>query len=150
MKISVLIVRCLLAAVLSALWPGTATAELRIEIRQGVDKAVPVAVLPFGWQGEGAAPADVAAVVAADLARSGRFAPLPRGDMLTRPTDGRDVDFDDWRILGTEIVIVGRLIPRAAKISLFSSRCSTCCAGSRCWAIASLRACGSCARRAIA
>ena len=115
MKIPVLIMRCLMVAVLSALWPGTASAELRIEIRQGVDKAVPVAVVPFGWQGEGAAPADVASVVAADLARSGRFAPLPRGDMLTRPTDGRDVDFDDWRILGTEIVIVGRLIAQGGE-----------------------------------
>jgi TolB protein len=31
--------------------------------------------------------------------------------MLARPTEGRDVDFDDWRILGTDIVVVGRLIP---------------------------------------
>ncbi|UCG74265.1 MAG: Tol-Pal system beta propeller repeat protein TolB [Chromatiales bacterium] len=96
-----------------ALWLGSAAAELRIEIRQGVDQAVPVAVVPFGWEGQGAAPADVAAVVASDLGRSGRFAPLPRGDLLARPTDGRDVDFDDWRILGTEIVIVGRLIPQS-------------------------------------
>lgn len=110
MEISLRIARYLITAALPALWLSSAAAELRIEIRQGVDKAVPVAVVPFGWEGQGAAPADVAAVVAADLARSGRFAPLPRGDMLTRPTDGRDVDFDDWRILGTEIVIVGRLI----------------------------------------
>lgn len=113
MEISLRIARYLITAALPALWLSSAAAELRIEIRQGVDKAVPVAVVPFGWEGQGAAPADVAAVVAADLARSGRFAPLPRGDMLTRPTDGRDVDFDDWRILGTEIVIVGRLIPQS-------------------------------------
>ena len=105
----------LLSAALPALWLSTAAAELRIEIREGVDKAVPVAVVPFGWGGQGPVPADVAAVVAADLARSGRFAPLPRDDMLAKPVDGRDVDFDDWRILGTEIVIVGRLIPQGAE-----------------------------------
>jgi TolB protein len=88
-----------------------ASAELRIEISQGVDKAVPIAVVPFGWQGKGPeAPFDVAGLVGADLARSGRFAPLDPGDMLERPTLGRDVDFEDWRIIGTEVVIVGRLI----------------------------------------
>jgi TolB protein len=91
-----------------------AHAELRIEIREGVQKAVPIAVAPFGWEGPGQEPADVAAVVAADLARTGRFAPLPRGDMLARPVSGSDIDFDDWRILGTEVVIVGRLLPRSA------------------------------------
>ncbi len=82
-----------------------AGAELRIEITQGVDKAVPIAVVPFGWQGKGsAAPFDVSELVTADLARSGRFAPLDAGDMLERPTTGRDVDFEDWRIIGIRMM----------------------------------------------
>jgi TolB protein len=32
---------------------SVAHAELRIEISQGVEKAVPVAVVPFGWEGRG-------------------------------------------------------------------------------------------------
>jgi TolB protein len=87
-----------------------AGAELRIEISQGVDKAVPIAVVPFGWQGKGSAPFDVSGLVGADLARSGRFAPLDADDMLEHPTNGADVDFEDWRIIGTEVVVVGRLI----------------------------------------
>lgn len=96
----------LLVAVLSC----AAQAELRIEISQGVDKTVPIAVVPFGWNGGGQPPFDVAGLVGVDLARSGRFSPLEPGDMLQRPTAGRDVDFDDWRILGIEVVIVGELI----------------------------------------
>jgi TolB protein len=96
---------------LLSLWAISASAELRIEIRQGVEKAIPVAIVPFGWEGTGAAPFDIAEVVAADLARSGRYAPLPRADMVARPTEGRQVDFGDWRLLGTDIVVVGRLIP---------------------------------------
>jgi len=95
---------------LLSLWAISASAELRIEISQGVEKAIPVAVVPFGWEGSGAAPFDIAEVVAADLARSGRYAPLPREDMVSRPTEGRQVDFGDWRLLGTDIVVIGRLI----------------------------------------
>ncbi|MBL8202292.1 MAG: Tol-Pal system beta propeller repeat protein TolB [Chromatiales bacterium] len=88
-----------------------ARAELQIEITQGVDTALPIAVVPFGWQGSGAAPPlDAAAIVAADLARSGRFAPLDRKDMLQKPTTGADVKFDDWRRQGSEVLVIGRVL----------------------------------------
>jgi TolB protein len=93
--------------------PLSAVAELRIEISEGVDKAVPIAVVPFGWTGNGPAPFDVSGLVAADLARSGRFKTLPPGDMLERPTAGGVIDFDDWRILGIEVIVVGQLVETA-------------------------------------
>jgi len=86
-------------------------AELQIQITEGVDKALPIAVVPFGWQGSGTgAPLDVASVVAADLARSGRFDPLDRKDMLQRPTTGTEVDFGDWRLQRTDVLIIGRVV----------------------------------------
>ncbi len=88
-----------------------AHAELRIEISEGVDKAVPIAVVPFGWDQADGPPGDVSKVVADDLQRSGRFAPIPVGDMLQRPTQGADVDFGDWRILDVEVVVIGQLVP---------------------------------------
>jgi TolB protein len=91
-------------------------AELQIEITQGVDAALPIAVVPFGWQGPqgGSPPLDAAAIVAADLARSGRFAPLDRADMLQKPTSAADVRFDDWRRQGSEVLVIGRVIQQAA------------------------------------
>jgi TolB protein len=89
---------------------GRASAELRIEISEGVSKPVPVAIVPLGWEGAGAPPYDVAAMIATDLTRSGRFAPLPRDDMPEMPTSGRELDFADWRLLGVEVVVVGRLV----------------------------------------
>jgi TolB protein len=86
---------------------------LRIEISRGVERPMPVAIVPFGWQGGGAAPADVAAIVAQDLAGSGRFAPLPVKDMLQRPTTGSQVDFKDWKMVGVEAVVVGQLVQSA-------------------------------------
>ena len=99
-----------LAAVL-ALMATPVRAELQIQITEGVDKALPIAVVPFGWQGTGAAaPLDAASIVSADLARSGRFDPLDRKDMLQRPTTVADVDFGDWRIQGSEVLIIGRVL----------------------------------------
>jgi TolB protein len=89
--------------------PGIAAAELEIEITRGAGKQTPVAVVPFGWTGGAPPPTDVAGVIAADLERSGRFAPVPEEDMLQKPTAGVDVDFGDWSILGVEAVVVGEL-----------------------------------------
>ncbi len=103
-------VKLIKALLLSVLLIGAADAQLVIEITEGV-KRRPIAIVPFGWQGNGPdAPLDIQDVISADLTRSGRFAPIPEDDMLQKPTRGAEVDFDDWSILGVEAVVVGRLI----------------------------------------
>jgi TolB protein len=100
---------------LTLLFASGAHAELTIRITQGVAKQTPIAVVPFGFDGQSVeAPLDVAGVIAADLARSGRFAPTPRENMLQRPTTGVEVDFDDWSILGIEALVVGRVTQTGA------------------------------------
>jgi TolB protein len=94
---------------LSALAVAPARSAIRIEITQGADAAQPIAVVPFGWASDEALPLDVAAVVAADLARSGRFRPLPVADMLQKPTEPKELRFEDWRAVGVDYVVVGRL-----------------------------------------
>lgn len=101
---------------------GTAHAVLNIEITQGVEGAIPVAVVPFGWDvppqnpqmptslaPPKKAPIDVAAIVSADLARTGRFDPLPPKDMLARPNVDSDINFSNWRIFQSENLVVGTL-----------------------------------------
>ena len=88
-----------------------ARAQLVIEITKPGEDAVPIAVVPFGWESSGAAPFDVAQVVAADLQRSGRFAPLDRKDMIDRPTSGDQIRFQDWRYLKSDFIAVGKLTP---------------------------------------
>ena len=93
-----------------ALCSAQANAELVIDV-QGVAQPTPVAIVPFGWQGSTpSAPLDVAQVITDDLRRSGRFAPLAERDMLQKPTDGADVDFQDWGFVGVEAVVVGSLV----------------------------------------
>jgi TolB protein len=95
-------------------WQQIARADLTIEITEGVEGALPIAVVPFGWQAKQSLPEDVAAIVNADLARSGRFKTLPEVDMLARPTSGEAVEFRDWRALGVENLVVGQVQPNGA------------------------------------
>lgn len=89
---------------------GAARAGLTIDITQGVEGALPIAVVPFGWQGPAMnAPQDIAQIISDDLRRSGLFEPLSRDDMLSRPQDGSQVNYRDWRLLGTPNLVVGRV-----------------------------------------
>jgi TolB protein len=108
------LVRKFACGVAMALGLSTAHAQLVIEITRGQEDATPIAVVPFGWESSGAAPFDIAQVVAADLQRSGRFAPLDRKDMIDRPTSGDQIRFQDWRYLKSDFIAVGKLIPESA------------------------------------
>ena len=89
----------------------TSFAQTNLILVGGEIKRTPVAVVPFGWEGNMAdAPLDVSEVISADLYRSGRFAPQAEEDMLQKPTTGAELDFDDWTILGVDAVIVGKVV----------------------------------------
>lgn len=99
-------------AMVALVFAGAAAhAQLTIEITRGQENAVPIAIVPFGWESTGAAPFDVAEVVAADLARSGRFTTLDRKDMIDRPSSGAQIRFQDWRYLKNDYIAVGKLMP---------------------------------------
>jgi len=110
-----LLVRWLAMLVLSVSFAGIADAQLEFEITDFVGKRTPVAIVPFGWEGDSpAAPFDIDGVIAADLHRSGRFRPIPENDMLQKPVASIDVDFDDWSILGVEAIIIGKITQTGA------------------------------------
>lgn len=88
--------------------PMKAEQLLSIEITSNQTSAVPIAVVPFAFEG-GAASEDIAAIVQADLARSGEFEPLPRNRMLSRPADIQSVVLRDWRVLNMNYVVVGKV-----------------------------------------
>ncbi|BAO45150.1 Tol-Pal system beta propeller repeat protein TolB [Thiolapillus brandeum] len=88
-------------------------ARLVIEITEGVEGALPIAVVPFKWTGDSAHPPSqsIGRIVAADLRRSGYFQVLPENQMLTRPATMADVDFRDWRALKQENLVIGNIEP---------------------------------------
>lgn len=88
---------------------AASAAELNIEITQGVDNPIPVAVVPFEWNGAGTPPADVAEVIGNNLEQVGEFQALSRANMLSMPSSSDEVYFRDWRILAQQYLVVGRI-----------------------------------------
>lgn len=85
-----------------------AQAQLVIEITRGRDDAMPMAVVPFAVTGT-APQEDIASIIAANLHRSGQFNPLPAEDLLSRPSRGEQIIWRDFRVMGSEYVVVGEI-----------------------------------------
>jgi TolB protein len=81
-------------------------AALTIEITEGVESAVPVAVVPFASQG---APVAISSVVNADLGRSGYFQMMDEQDMPGRPGTAAAVNFTDWQAVGQNYLVIGQV-----------------------------------------
>lgn len=84
-----------------------AQAALEITITGGGTGALPIAVVPFAALPDESY--DVAAIVEADLTRSGLFKPLARTDMLETPSQPEQIDWRNWRALGVEHLVIGQL-----------------------------------------
>ncbi len=95
-----------------------AHAVIEIEITQGGESAIPIAVVPFGWNGGGNPPEDIAAIVAADLQRSGSFSPLNREDLIATPVSGAVPRYGNWRVAGVEFLLIGSVTRNGANYSV--------------------------------
>jgi TolB protein len=86
-----------------------ARAELVIEITQGKQSAIPLAVVPFQWKGLKALPENVAQIVADDLGRSGYFHSLPKSEMLSLPNTEKEIFYRDWQLLKQDYLVIGAI-----------------------------------------
>jgi TolB protein len=89
----------------------TAHAQLTIEITRGADNPIPIAISPFSWEGGGSLPEDVSAIIESDLNRTGLFNVLNKGHMLSFPDHVSKVFYRDWRALGRDYLVVGKIYP---------------------------------------
>ncbi|PXX91088.1 Tol-Pal system protein TolB [Marinobacter vulgaris] len=93
-----------------------ASAELLIRITEGADSAIPVAVVPFSESGNMPSGDKVSSIVRDDLTMSGEFRPLAPEKMLSLPSEGDEVYFRDWRLLGQRYVLVGQLTRQGDRV----------------------------------
>jgi TolB protein len=101
-----------------ALVAGTVQAADPLVISSGTDRATPIAVVPFGWQGGSVLPEDMAEIIGNDLRNSGVFEPIPRQNMISLPTQATEVIYRDWQALGAQYVLVGSIVPNAGRLQI--------------------------------
>jgi TolB protein len=87
-------------------------------ISGGNDRAIPIAVVPFGWQGGTVLPENLAEIIGNDLRNSGTFEPIPAQNMISLPTQASEVIFRDWKALGAQFVLVGSIVPSGAGLQV--------------------------------
>ena len=88
-----------------------AHATLIIEISEGYENALPIAVLPFEVKNNQAVPQNLAGIVQHNLRRSGRFAPLADNQLPQKPTDLSQIAFDEWRSVDVDHIVMGSVTP---------------------------------------
>ena len=98
---------------------GMASAdEKNILVTSGSDRATPIAVVPFGWQGGSVLPEDMAEIIGNDLRNSGYYSPIPKQNMISQPTQASEVIFRDWKALGAQYVMVGSIVPAGGRLQV--------------------------------
>jgi len=91
-----------------------AQAVLKIDITEGFEGALPIAVIPFQWKGANkVVNGDVSAIIVSDLARSGKFSPTAEKDLIARPQKLADVHYKTWRIAGMDHIVIGDVSKQA-------------------------------------
>jgi Tol biopolymer transport system component len=90
-----------LFAALMLVMVQSASAALTIDITEGVDGALPIAVVPFDTSSLTVKfPVDLAQIVASDLNRSGVLKSMDRAQLPATPHYSKQVQYARWRNVG--------------------------------------------------
>ena len=101
-------VKKLLILVAALLMTQAAQADLQIEIISGNASALPIAIVPFQWEGATPQPAtSMDEIISGDLYRSGLFEPMDTADMMEKPADEESIRFGTWRLLKVDYIVIG-------------------------------------------
>lgn len=92
--------------------------EANIRVTSGADRAIPIAVVPFGWQGGSVLPEDMATIVGNDLRNTGMYEPIARQNMISLPTQGSEIIYRDWTAIGAQYVLVGQVAPVGGRLQV--------------------------------
>lgn len=85
-----------------------ANAEVQININKGNVQPLPIAITDF-ISGDGIG-AQVSAVIAADLQRSGLFAPINKNAFIEKISNpDQQPRFEDWKVINAQALVTGRV-----------------------------------------
>ena len=92
--------------------------EKNILVTSGSDRATPIAVVPFGFQGGSVLPDDMAEIIGNDLRNSGYYSPIPKQNMISQPSQASEIIFRDFKALGAQYVMVGSIAPAGGRLQV--------------------------------
>ena len=101
--------------------PGKGVAELTLELKDGVIEPLPFAVPDFVAEtsGSGEYAANIARVVAEDLAGTGLFREIPKGAYISTVTNfNSPVQYADWKAINAQALIVGAVNVNGNKVTV--------------------------------
>ena len=101
----------LAASLLLCLSAATARAQLTIEIIGGGADQIPITILPLA--DEEKFQQRISQIVAADLARSGRFRLQEIGSVRPLPSDPTEVNYRYWKNRGSQTLVIGKVSARS-------------------------------------
>ncbi len=103
-----LVTAAALAAGFSAALPLPAWALVEIDVNKGNIEPLPIAVTDFLSSNE--LGAEITSVIAADLQRSGLFAPIDRGAFIEKISNPDAAPrFEDWKVINAQALVTGRV-----------------------------------------
>jgi TolB protein len=103
------------------LFSSLAQAELTIRITKGIDNPTVISIVPFNYVGANVLSEDVSTIVANDLRRSGQFGIIDPSNMLSFPSVPENVVYRDWRLLGSEYLVIGNITSKESGYQLVFS-----------------------------
>lgn len=87
-------------------------------ISRGTDRAIPIAVVPFGWQGGSVLPEDMSTIIGSDMRNSGFFEPIARQNMISQPTQPGEIIYRDWKAVGAQYLLIGNITPAGGRLQV--------------------------------
>ncbi len=87
-----------------------ARAVLKIEITQGVEGAIPIAIESFSVSAEGKPAVDIAEIIRNNLLRSGLFSPYDEKKMASLNLPKEELHFEQWKAEGMDYLVIGKVI----------------------------------------
>ena len=97
---------------------GSVQAADPLVISRGTDRAIPIAVVPFGLQGGAVLPEDMSGIIGNDLRNTGFFEPIARQNMISQPAQPGEIIYRDWKAVGAQYLLIGNVTPTAGRLQI--------------------------------
>ena len=108
--------------------PAAAPASAVIDVDRARVEPIPIAIPNLvGSGGTEQLGTDIAGVITNNLARCGLFRPIDPAAFINAPATGDVPNFANWKAIGAQALVTGKLLDAGTASCGWNSGCGTCC-----------------------